>query len=195
MQQVQHVSPTGALHPCSPRPGYLHNEPGATAGLHYRSVSCVVQVSQRLHKIVSNLVLVEVRLNKQTGVSTANIYAWGNTRGNFEEAVSGALGGTAHGSVQVSFHRIFYIPRHLTCGIYFHFFTCQSCGVFFPPPLPAPTPAPSPCVTSGEDVIQRFRIKCAICFKKNSNKKKGIRVIAPFIFCEEDGRVRKDHPA
>lgn len=97
MQQVQHVSPTGALHPCSPRPGYLHNEPGATAGLHYRSVSCVVQVSQRLHKIVSNLVLVEVRLNKQTGVSTANIYAWGNTRGNFEEAVSGALGGTAHG--------------------------------------------------------------------------------------------------
>lgn len=57
----------------------------------------MVQVSQRLRKIVSNLVLVEVRLNKQTGVSTANIYAWGNTRGNFEEAVSGALGGTAHG--------------------------------------------------------------------------------------------------
>lgn len=92
-QQVQRVSLTGALHPCSPRPGYLHNEPGATAGLNYRSVPSSVQVSQSLHKAVSNLALVEVRLNKQMGLSAA----WGNTRSNFEEAVSGALGGTAHG--------------------------------------------------------------------------------------------------
>lgn len=96
-QQVQRVSLTGALQPCSPRPGYLHNEPGATAGLNYRSVPRNVQVSQSLHKAVSNLASVEVRLNKQMGISAANICAWGNTRSNFEEAVSGALGGTAHG--------------------------------------------------------------------------------------------------
>lgn len=95
-QQVQHVSPTG-LHPCSPRPGYLHNEPGATDGLNYRSGTIMVQVSHGLHKVASNLALVEVRLNKQMGISAANIYAWGNTRSNFEEAVSGALGDTAHG--------------------------------------------------------------------------------------------------
>lgn len=96
-QQVQHVSLTSALHACSPKPGYLHNEPGATAGLNYRSVPSMVQVSQSLHKAGSNLALVEVRLNKQMGISAANIYAWGNTRSDFEEAVSGALGGTAHG--------------------------------------------------------------------------------------------------
>lgn len=96
-QQVQHASLTSAWYPCFPKPGYLHNEPGATAGLNYRSVPSTVQVSQSLHKAVSNLVLVEVRLNKQMGISAANIYAWGNTRSNSEEAVSGALGGTAHG--------------------------------------------------------------------------------------------------
>lgn len=77
------------------------------------------------------------------------------------------------------------------------FSPARAVGFLFIPPSPLPPQLP-PLVwllNSGEDVIWRFRIKCAICFKKNSNKKKGIRVIAPFIFCEEDGRVRKDHPA
>lgn len=69
---------------------------------------------------------------------------------------------------------------------------------FFSPSSPLP-PQPPPFLWllkfRWEGVIRRFRIKCAICFKKNSNIKKGIQVIAPFIFCEEDGRVWKDHPA
>lgn len=73
----------------------------------------------------------------------------------------------------------------------------QTCVFFVPPPHSRPSPLPlCDSLNSGEKVwFGGFRIKCAICFKKNSNKKKGIRVIAPFIFCEEDGRVQKDHPA
>lgn len=79
------------------------------------------------------------------------------------------------------------------------FSPARAVGFLFVPPSPLPPKLP-PLVwllNSGENVIWRFRIKCAICFKKkkNSNKKKGIRAIAPFIFYEEDGRVRKDHPA
>lgn len=103
-----------------------------------------------------------------------------------------------------------WVCRHLSLGSFYPlpshlrdtlpFLTPRS--VFLPSsPLP-PRPLPPWWLLKirWEGVIQRFRIKCAICFKKQnekkpSNKKRGIRVIAPFIFCEEDGRVQKDHPA